>query len=174
MPLPALSLVLGGAASGKSRFAEALCAGRGGQKIYIATAEALDAEMRAKIDRHRTGRGQSWRTIEAPLAVADSLASAAPSDTVLIDCATLWLSNLMLAGADIDSEAQRLVAALAVCPAPVTIVSNELGMSVVPENALARRFRNEQGRLNQRLAAQADLAVLVVAGLPLVLKGRLP
>ena len=180
MSLPALSLILGGAASGKSRFAEALAAGPTGQRtsfgerIYVATAQAQDAEMRAKIERHRTGRGPDWRTIEAPLDVAGSLGSAAPSDIVLIDCATLWLSNQMLAGADIDAETLRLLAALTACAAPVVIVTNEVGQSIVPENPLARRFRNEQGRLNQRLAAQAGLAVLVVAGLPLVLKGALP
>lgn len=172
-PPPRLSVILGGARSGKSRFAEALLSGWGRPRLYIATAEAWDDEMRARIAQHRAERGTGWRTLEAPQDPGAALAAARPEEAVLLDCATLWLTNRMLAGADLAAEAEALVAALAACPAPVVVVSNEVGWSIVPENALARRFRDEQGRLNQRLAAAADLAVAVIAGLPVVLKGRL-
>lgn len=172
--LSPLSLVLGGAASGKSAFAERLVVARGGARIYLATAQALDEEMRARIERHRVTRGAGWRTLEAPLDLAPALGTAAPSDTVLIDCATLWLSNLLLAGRDASAQTAHLLTALAACPAPVVIVSNETGQGIVPENALARRFREAQGRLNQALAREAGLVVTVIAGLPMVLKGALP
>lgn len=129
--------------------------------------------MRARIAEHRDRR-TGWRTIEAPRDVAGALAQVAPGDAVLLDCATLWLTNVMLAGEDVAAAGDALMAALAACPAPVVVVTNEVGLSIVPENALARAFRDAQGRLNQRLAAQAGLAVAVWAGLPLVLKGRLP
>lgn len=170
---PRLSVILGGARSGKSRFAETLLGGWGRPRLYIATAEAWDDEMRARIDQHRADRGEGWRTLEAPHDPGAALRAAHPGEAVLLDCATLWLTNRMLAGADLAAEAEALLAALAACPAPVVVVSNEVGWSIVPENALARRFRDEQGRLNQRLAAAADLAVAVIAGLPVVLKGRL-
>ena len=175
-----LSLVIGGARSGKSALAERLVrAERLGQaktraQVYIATAQAWDDEMRDRIARHREDRGQGWHTVEAPLDLCAALAAVPGDAAVLIDCATLWLSNQMLAGRDIETEATALLSALAACPAPVTIVSNEVGWSIVPENALARRFRDAQGRLNQRLAAHADLVVAVMAGLPMVLKGALP
>lgn len=172
--LPRLTLVIGGARSGKSVFAEGLVTGTGRPRRYIATAEAWDDEMRARIARHRDDRGENWTTVEAPLDLCGALASAAPEEAVLVDCATLWLTNHLLAEHDLHAESTDLIAALAACPAPVVIVSNETGWGIVPENALARRFRDEQGRLNQRLAAQADLVVTVIAGLPMVLKGRLP
>lgn len=174
MALPKLTLVLGGAASGKSTFAEGLIATTTRPRVYIATAPASDPEMQARIARHITARGPGWHTVEAPLAVAQAVAQAVPATTILIDCATLWLSNLMVADADIAAETAALLSAIAATPAPVVMVSNELGLSPVPDHPLARRFRDEQGRLNQRLAAAADLAVLVVAGLPMLLKGRLP
>lgn len=172
--LPALTLVVGGARSGKSSFAERLIIATNRPRRYIATAEAWDDEMRARIARHRTGRGPAWTTVEAPLHLAPALANAQPEDAVLIDCATLWLTNHMLADHDLDAQTATLLAALVSCPAPVIVVSNEVGWGIVPDNALARRFRDAQGRLNQRLAAQAQLVVTVIAGLPLALKGQLP
>lgn len=174
MGLPKLTLVLGGAASGKSAFAERLVQASGAPPLYIATAQPLDAEMRAKIDRHRTRRGQGWQTVEAPLDPAPALAAAGTGAVVLFDCATMWLGNHMLAGHDIAVQQDALIAALGGCPAPVVIVSNEVGLSIVPDNALARRFREAQGRLNQRLAAEAGLVINVIAGLPQVLKGHWP
>lgn len=172
--LPKLTLVLGGAASGKTAFAERLVLNSGQAPVYLATAQAWDDEMRGKIARHRATRGDGWLTHEAPLDLAPVLAGARPHQAVLLDCATLWLSNQMLAEHDLDAEEAALFAALDACAAHVVVVSNEIGMSVVPENALARRFRQAQGELNQRLAARAALVVAVMAGLPLALKGKLP
>ena len=172
--LEPLTLVLGGARSGKSALAEALVRAAAARPVYIATAEARDDERRARIAAHRAARGPQWRSIEAPHDPAAALAAAQPGEAVLLDCATLWLSNRMLADADLGAEVARLLQALEACAAPVVVVSNEVGCSVVPENALARRFRDEQGRLNQALAARAGCAVLMAAGLPLRLKGRLP
>ena len=172
--LPRLSFVVGGARSGKSGFAERLITGSRRRRHYIATAQAWDDEMRARIDRHRLDRGAGWTTVEAPLDLGAALADCPPDAAVLVDCATLWLSNHLLADHDLEAEAALLLTALAACPAPVVVVSNEVGWGIVPENALARAFRDAQGRLNQRLAAQSDLAVGVMAGLPVVLKGSLP
>jgi adenosylcobinamide kinase/adenosylcobinamide-phosphate guanylyltransferase len=146
----------------------------GRPRRYIATAEAWDDEMRERIARHRLDRAGGWITVEAPLDLAAALSAARPDEAVLVDCATLWLTNHLLADHDLSAQVEALVLALAVCPAPVVIVSNETGWGIVPDNALARRFRDEQGRLNQRLATQADLVVTVIAGLPLALKGALP
>jgi adenosylcobinamide kinase/adenosylcobinamide-phosphate guanylyltransferase len=173
--LPPLTLVIGGARSGKSRLAERLVVGTGRPRVYLATAEAWDDEMRARIAAHRDGRAaDGWTTVEAPRDLCGALAAVPSGAAVLVDCATLWLSNHLLDDADLAVQEDGLMAALAACPAPVVIVSNEVGLSVVPDNALARRFRDAQGRLNQRLAAQAGLAVAVWAGLPVVLKGQLP
>jgi adenosylcobinamide kinase/adenosylcobinamide-phosphate guanylyltransferase len=172
--LPALSLVIGGARSGKSTFAEGLVTATPRPRRYIATAEAWDDEMRDRIARHRQDRGADWLTVEAPVDLAAALARAEPGEVVLVDCATLWLTNHMLADHDLNAKTGELLTALASCAAPVVMVSNETGWGIVPENALARRFRDEQGRLNQRLAAQAGLVVTVIAGLPMVLKGQLP
>ncbi len=166
-----LTLVLGGASSGKSAHAERLVIPQGGRRLYLATAQAFDAEMRARIARHKSTRGAGWHTIECPLDVAGALEQARPGDALLLDCATLWLSNHMLAGHDVPRESERLLAAFAACVAPVVVVSNEAGMGIVPENALARAFREAQGRLNQRLASAARRVDLVTAGLPLTLKG---
>ena len=175
-PLPAdfpkLTLVTGGARSGKSRLAERLLRAAGLPLTYIATAEAWDDEMRARIAAHRQDRGIGWTTVEAPRDLTGALDGA--GGAVLIDCATLWLSNTLLAEADLEAEVAALLAALIRHPGPVVVVSNEVGWGIVPDNALARAFRDEQGRLNQRLAAKADLVVGVMAGLPLVLKGKLP
>lgn len=172
--LPPLTLVVGGARSGKSACAEGLITGTGRPRRYIATAEAWDDEMRDRITRHRRDRGAGWTTVEVPLDLPAALTTARADEVVLIDCATLWLTNHLLADHDIPAETDALLAALATCPAPVVVVSNETGWGIVPENALARRFRDEQGRLNQRLAAAAGLVVTVIAGLPMVLKGQLP
>nr|WP_152825833.1 bifunctional adenosylcobinamide kinase/adenosylcobinamide-phosphate guanylyltransferase [Fertoeibacter niger] len=172
--LPPLTLVLGGARSGKSGLAERLVSATGRPRIYIATAEAWDDEMRDRIAAHRSDRGGGWDTREAPHDLAGALVQVPAGAVVLLDCATLWLTNRMLADADLVAEGAGLLAALAGCAAPVVVVSNEVGWSIVPENALARRFRDVQGRLNQQLAGQAGLVVAVMAGLPLVLKGALP
>ncbi len=164
-----ISLVLGGARSGKSRFAESLLAGHAGQRIYLATAEPGDAEMRARIAEHQARRGPGWRTVEAPLEIAPAL-RAAGADAVLVDCLTLWLSNLMLAGRDTDAAAAELCGTLDGARGPVVLVSNEVGLGIVPENALAREFRDRAGRLNQAIAGRADRVFFLAAGLPIKLK----
>ena len=169
----ALTLVTGGARSGKSRFAEGLVTATQRPRVYIATAQAWDDEMRSRIADHRDQRGADWTTLDAPYDLAGALRGVDGGAAVLVDCLTLWLTNVMLAEADIAAESATLLEALAACPAPVTVVTNELGWSIVPENALARRFRDAQGRLNQQIAAQADRVITVISGLPLVLKGSL-
>ena len=139
--------------------------------IYLATAQALDAEMAERIAAHRARRGAGWRTTEAPHELALALASAPPGAPVLVDCLTLWLSNRMLANVDVEAEIGRVEEALDRRTGTVVVVSNEVGLGIVPDNALARRFRDLQGRLNQRMAAHADRVVLMVAGLPLEVKG---
>jgi len=136
----------------------------------VATGQGLDAEMAARIEAHRARRGAGWTTIEAPLDLAAALAAHTRAP-ILVDCLTLWLSNLMMADAPTEPEFDRLAQALAEAAAPVVLVANEVGSGIVPDNALARRFRDLQGGLNQRIAAQADRVVLLVAGLPLYLKG---
>ncbi len=172
--LPGLSLVVGGARSGKSRLAERLVTGTGRRRHYIATAQAWDDEMRAKIAAHRADRGADWLTHEAPRDLGAVLADVPAGDVVLLDCATLWLTNVVLAEADVTAECAGLLVALAGCKAPVVVVSNEVGWGIVPDNALARAFRNHQGRLNQQIAAEAGLVLGVMAGLPMMLKGALP
>jgi len=166
---PRLSLVLGGARSGKSRYAEALLEDYPG-RIYVATAQAFDDEMRARIDEHRARREAGWHTFEAPLDLAGALLDAGDAP-VLVDCLTLWLSNLMLGDHDLAASEAALMNALEVRQAPTVLVSNEVGLGIVPDNALARAFRNHAGRLHQRLAAAADSVVFLVAGLPMILKG---
>ena len=169
---PGLTLVLGGARSGKSRHAERLVTETGLARTYIATAQAWDDEMRARIAQHRTDRGQDWRTIEAPIDLAGAIAvEATPGRAVLVDCLTLWLTNVMLADRDIAAEEAALLAALQAARGPVVCVSNETGLGIVPDNALARRFRDAQGRLNQRIAALATRVDFIAAGLPIRLKG---
>jgi adenosylcobinamide kinase/adenosylcobinamide-phosphate guanylyltransferase len=163
-------LVLGGARSGKSLYAEGLVTGAPPPWIYVATAEALDGEMAERIAAHRARRDRRWQTIEAPLELPAALADAPCGASVLIDCVTLWLSNLLLTGADMEEETKRLDATLARSRTTTVIVANEVGFGIVPDNALARRFRDLQGRLNQRLAARADRVILMVAGLPLLVK----
>ncbi len=165
--LPRLTLVLGGARSGKSRHAEALLLALPPPLVYIATAQAFDDEMRARIAEHRARRDAAWRTVEAPVDLAGPLLAAAP---VLVDCLTLWLSNLILGEHDIGRATAGLLAALAGRTAPAVLVSNEVGLGIVPDNALARRFRDEAGRLHQALAGVADRVVFMVAGLPIIVK----
>jgi adenosylcobinamide kinase / adenosylcobinamide-phosphate guanylyltransferase len=178
--IPPLTLVLGGARSGKSRFAEALVEGAAACGTYCATAEPGDEEMAARIAAHRArrdggGRGAFWRTIESPLAVADAIAAEAnPERPLLVDCLTLWLSNLLMAEAPIDEEFAKLRAALCDAAGPIVLVANEVGLGLVPETPLGRRFRDAAGRLNQDIAALADRVVFVAAGLPLVLKDSSP
>lgn len=169
-----VTLVLGGARSGKSRHAEELARAHSGRRVYIATAEAFDDEMRERIALHQRRRqGEGWETEEVPLEIAAALAAADGAKTfILVDCITLWLSNLMHADRDIAGETERLCEQLGRLAACCVLVSNEVGLGIVPENALARRFRDAQGFVNQRLAEIADDAVFLAAGLPLVLKTR--
>jgi adenosylcobinamide kinase/adenosylcobinamide-phosphate guanylyltransferase len=168
-------LVLGGARSGKSRHAEALTEARvgpGQRPVYLATAEAGDDEMRRRIDEHRARRGSGWTTREEPFALADALVvESRPGRPILVDCLTLWLSNLLHAARDADAAAALLAHAVARVPGPVVLVANEIGLGIVPDNKLARDFRDRAGRLNQDLAATCEAVVLVAAGLPLTLKG---
>jgi adenosylcobinamide kinase/adenosylcobinamide-phosphate guanylyltransferase len=170
-PLPPVTLILGGARSGKSAYGEALVEAEPGACVYLATAEAGDGEMAQRIARHRARRGGRWRTIEEPLALPETLAEATrPDATVLVDCLTLWLSNLLLAERDPEAETAALVDRLSQLAGPVILIGNEVGLGIVPENALARRFRDAAGQLNQAVAAAAARVVLVTAGLPQILK----
>ena len=170
--LPAVTLVLGGAASGKSAYAESLVAASGLRKVYVATAEETDGEMAAKIAEHRARRGAAWTTVEAPVELAAALqANARPQNAVLVDCLTVWLGNLVMRERDAGAETAALAAALGALHGPAVIVSNEIGWGIVPDNPLARRFRDLHGALNQAVAGVADRVVLVAAGLPLALKG---
>jgi adenosylcobinamide kinase/adenosylcobinamide-phosphate guanylyltransferase len=167
----ATTLVLGGARSGKSAFAEKLIGDSGLTRIYLATATAGDDEMKARIAHHRAQRGEGWTTVEEPLALVDALTrEATHGRVVLVDCLTLWLSNLMLAERDADIEARRLTRFLAVAKYPVVLVSNEVGLGLVPDTPLGRRFRDAQGGLNQIVAACVPNVVFIAAGLPLWLK----
>jgi adenosylcobinamide kinase/adenosylcobinamide-phosphate guanylyltransferase len=163
----AVSLILGGARSGKSARARALATEA--PRTFVATAEPLDAEMAERIARHRAERGAGWRLVEAPLDLAPVI-ERHREGSLVVDCLTLWLSNVMHAGRDPGDETGALVEALRGA-GRVILVSNEVGLSIAPENALARAFRDEQGRLNQRVAAAADHVEFVAAGLPLMLKG---
>ena len=168
----AVTLVLGGARSGKSSFAQARAeaAGQGGRLVMIATGQALDEEMRQRIAQHRAERGEAWVTVEAPVDLRAALGALRPEDVVVVDCLTLWLTNLMLADMDLEAAGGALVEAVRAVQNPLWLVSNEVGLGIVPENAMARRFRDAAGRLHRQLAAVADHVVLVVAGLPLVVK----
>ncbi|MEM8538734.1 MAG: bifunctional adenosylcobinamide kinase/adenosylcobinamide-phosphate guanylyltransferase [Pseudomonadota bacterium] len=169
-----MTLVLGGAGSGKSAFAEGLIPRTGATPVYIATAQAFDDEMRRKISDHQDQRGAGWITVEEPVDVASALAQVKAGQPTLIDCATMWLTNVILGEHDLGQQSGALLQALTNVPGPVVIVSNEVGQGIVPDNALSRRFRNAQGQLNQQIAQRADLVVAVMAGLPLTLKGTLP
>ncbi|MDF1750033.1 MAG: bifunctional adenosylcobinamide kinase/adenosylcobinamide-phosphate guanylyltransferase [Alphaproteobacteria bacterium] len=165
-------LILGGARSGKTRRALSLAETSGKTPIYIATAQAFDDEMQERIDLHKAERGPNWRTIEASLELPAAITAASTPDSILlIDCLTLWLSNLTFAERDITVETQHLIQSLKDAAGPVLVVSNEVGLGIVPDNALARRFRDEQGRLNQSIAAAVDRVEFIAAGLSLTLKG---
>jgi len=173
--LPPVTLILGGARSGKSRYAEALIRAAAAEAVYLATAQMLDAEMEERVRHHRAQReaasGLLWRTVEEPLALVRCLARETRAGRpVLVDCLTLWLSNLIHDGRDAVAEGEALADCLPTLAGPVVFVANEVGLGIVPDNALARYFRDEAGRLNQKLAARADRVVFVAAGLPLILK----
>ena len=167
-----LTFILGGARSGKTSHALARARELSqGPLIMIATAQALDAEMAQRIARHQAERDEAWTTIEAPLDLAEVVRGLAADDVAVIDCLTLWLTNQMLAEAQIAPAVADLVDALAQSPAALIVISNEVGQGIVPDNALARRFRDEAGWMHQKVAAAADRVEAVMAGLPLPLKG---
>ncbi|MEO1544010.1 MAG: bifunctional adenosylcobinamide kinase/adenosylcobinamide-phosphate guanylyltransferase [Pseudomonadota bacterium] len=169
--LPRLTFVLGGARSGKSRHAERLMTSLPAPWTYVATAEIWDDEMRKRVDHHRARRCDGWHTVEVPYELPEYLSDRKEtSQPILIDCLTLWLSNALLAHHDLDARISTLLESLATAAGPIVVVSNEVGMGIVPENALARKFRDLQGRLNSQVADLADRAILVAAGLPLTLK----
>lgn len=164
--MAAITLFIGGARSGKSRLAQAAAEALPGRLVYLATAQALDAEMADRIDRHRADRGPRWQTVDCPVDLAGTLAREATGDAViLIDCLTLWLSNLLCGDHEIDVASAALDVALASVTQPVFLVSNEVGLGIVPDNALARSFRDHAGRLNQRIASAAGTVFFVTAGL---------
>jgi adenosylcobinamide kinase/adenosylcobinamide-phosphate guanylyltransferase len=164
-------LLLGGARSGKSRIAQTRAETLAGDLVYVATGQALDDEMAQRVAQHRADRGARWRTVEVPLELAAAIRRESGEGRVLlVDCLTLWLSNLMLGDHDVALATQALLDALASTSGTVLLVSNEVGMGIVPENALARRFRDEAGRLNQRVATAANEVLFVAAGLAMPLK----
>ena len=166
------SLILGGARSGKSRRAQTLAEAASIQRIYIATAEPLDMEMRDRIARHQADRGAGWRTVEAPLDLIGALEQqSGQGEILLVDCLTLWLSNLMHQNLNVETETARLCDSLRRLAHDVILVSNEVGLGLVPETPLGRQFRDAQGRLNQRVAEVCDVVEFVAAGLPIRLKG---
>lgn len=166
-------MLLGGARSGKSRLAQARAERAAGELVLVATAEALDAEMTERIARHRAERGPRWRTVEAPRNLPEVLRrECAPGSTVLVDCLTLWLSNVMLADDDVAAATRELLSAIETRRGTLLLVTNEVGMGIVPETPLGRRFRDAAGRLNQAVAAAADEVLLVAAGLAITMKGR--
>jgi adenosylcobinamide kinase/adenosylcobinamide-phosphate guanylyltransferase len=164
-------LVLGGARSGKSRFAQAQAEALSGDLIYLATAQAFDSEMEERIARHRATRGPRWRTIDAPIALAAAITDhSRPDAVILVDCLTLWASNLLLGEEDAATAITALTSAIAHAPGRIILVTNEVGLGIVPDNPLARRFRDMAGDINQAVAACVDSAIFVAAGLPMVLK----
>lgn len=165
-----VSLILGGARSGKSRHAETLIEAMPAPWSYIATAQAWDDEMAARIAEHRARRSGDWITVDAPLELPEAIRGVPGARPILVDCLTLWLTNLILAERDTGAACDGLIAACASAAGPVVLVSNEVGLGIVPDNALARRFRDEAGRLHQRLAARAGSVVFMVAGLPMQVK----
>jgi adenosylcobinamide kinase/adenosylcobinamide-phosphate guanylyltransferase len=164
-------LVLGGARSGKSRIAQQMCENTKTRGVYIATAQAYDDEMRARIAQHQGDRDSFWSTFEAPFDLPQAVRSVTgEGHVVLVDCLTLWLSNVMLAEREVAAAIDALCSSIAAASGPVVLVSNEVGNGIVPDNALARRFRDAQGRLNQAVADVCDRVILVVAGCPLLVK----
>lgn len=172
VPLKPVTLVLGGARSGKSAFAEGLLESSSARRLYVATAQARDDEMRNRIKRHRNRRGAGWDTVEAPVDLVAALETNGSGATpMLVDCLSLWITNLMLGDHDLAAEFDRLGAALVSLGAPVVLVSNEVGLGIVPDNAMARAFRDHAGHLHQSIAGLADEVYFVAAGLPLKMKG---
>ena len=172
---PGVTLVLGGARSGKSTFAESLARERGGQPVYLATAEFVDDEMRRRIEAHRARRGETWRTVEAPIELARAIERhSAPRVCLLVECLTVWLGNLVHHGRDVDAATEALLESLAAAPGPLVLVANEVGLGVVPDNAMARAFRDHAGRLNQAVARTAGSVYFVAAGIPVAIKGTRP
>ena len=167
--MAATTLFLGGARSGKSRLAQAAAEALPGALVFLATATAGDDEMADRIARHRDDRGDRWRTVEAPLTLAAAMTAAGPA-IVLVDCLTLWLSNLMLGDHDIDAATADLIAAIRQTSGPLFLVGNEVGLGIVPDTPLGRRFRDAAGRLNQQVAATVDRVEFVAAGLSMRLK----
>jgi adenosylcobinamide kinase/adenosylcobinamide-phosphate guanylyltransferase len=165
-----ITLVLGGARSGKSRYAEWLISTYAKPWVYIATAEAKDSEMAARIAAHQARREVGWQTIEAPHELPEALGAAPAGSAVLVDCLTLWLSNLMLGAFNVEAMTAKLEQALAAREGLTVLVSNEVGLGIVPDNALARQFRDAQGLLNQRLAARAERVIMMVAGIAVAVK----
>jgi adenosylcobinamide kinase / adenosylcobinamide-phosphate guanylyltransferase len=164
-------LVLGGARSGKSAYAQGLAEAYGSERLYLATAAAGDEEMAARIARHQADRGQGWTTLEEPLEIAKALVTKTQAGrVVVVDCLTLWLSNLMLAGRDPGPAVTILAEAIGALAGPAILVSNEVGMGLVPDNQLGREFRDWQGRVNREIGAACDAVIFVAAGLPLQLK----
>ncbi len=174
MDEPAMSLlVLGGARSGKSRYAQSAAERSGLAPVFVATAQAWDEEMSARIRLHVAARDARWRKLDAPYALGEALVEAAgPETIVLVDCLTLWLSNLMLRGDEPEGATAELAAFVAQLAGPAIFVSNEVGAGIVPDTVLGRRFRDAQGRLNQALASVCTTVVHVTAGLPIQLKPR--
>lgn len=165
-------LVLGGARSGKSRFAENYVLGTGLGRHYVATGRAWDEEMQARIAKHREDRGPDWNTIEEPLDLTFALKTLdRPGEVVLVDCLTLWVTNLMLEGRDMATEFRMLAQFVAQAKARIVFVSNEVGLGIVPENRMARDFRDHAGRLHQLIAEVAREVYFIAAGLPLKMKG---
>jgi adenosylcobinamide kinase/adenosylcobinamide-phosphate guanylyltransferase len=164
-------LVLGGARSGKSGFAQRQAEASALEPVFIATAQAYDREMEERIANHAEARDARWQLVEAPFDLSGAIeAQAAVGRILLVDCMTLWLSNIMLRGDDVDGATQILIDSVKALRGPAIFVSNEVGCGIVPDNALGRRFRDAQGRLNQALAQTCDAVVLVAAGLPIRLK----
>ena len=168
---PNITFILGGARSGKSHFAEKFTASLGLEKVYIATSQIFDEEMRTRVAKHQHDRGAGWHTVEEPLALAETLLRESKSDNaILVDCLTLWLTNLMLADKDIEALGDELAAVLLQLSGPVILVSNEVGQGIVPDNAMARAFRDHAGRLHQKIAEISGEVYFVTAGLPQKLK----
>jgi adenosylcobinamide kinase / adenosylcobinamide-phosphate guanylyltransferase len=167
-----ITFVFGGARSGKSRFAESLAHD---PKSYVATAQAFDDEMRERIAKHQLQRGSDWVTFDAPLDLPATISHAdGARHFILVDCLTLWLTNVVLAELDWEEELEKLILALGSIQGDIVLVSNEVGMGIVPDTALGRQFRDAQGITNQAVAEIAETVILVAAGLPLALKGQLP
>ena len=169
---PGVTFVLGGARSGKSMFAESLAREGARHPVYIATAEYVDDEMRRRIENHRARRGKAWRTVEAPIDLAQAIGrESSPETCLLVDCLTVWLGNLMHHHCDVGAATHTLLASLGAAPGPLVLVANEVGLGVVPDNAMARAFRDRAGLLNQSVARVAGNVYFVAAGIPMVVKG---